>query len=86
MVDSIDVLFIWLNLLAHLTPGPQRAGWGAVWKLEGLLDPGRSKCNVIAGNFGLGIYTSGCLTDIAGRALLWQPGQTLSKEVKFLAV
>lgn len=55
MVDSTDVLFIWLNLLARLTPGPQKAGLGAVWELEGLLDPGRSKCNVIASNFGTGI-------------------------------
>lgn len=55
-VDSIDVPFIWLNLLARLTLEPQRDGWGAVWELEGLMDPGRSKCNVITGNFGLGIY------------------------------
>lgn len=51
-----------------------RARWGAVWELEGLLDPEKSKCNVIAGNFGLGIYISGSLADIAGQALLWQPG------------
>lgn len=53
MVDSIDVLFIWPNLLAWLTPGPRRAGWGAVWELEGLLDPGEASVMSLPGILGL---------------------------------